>query len=178
MKFLRSYILFADWLNEKIGTGVAWLTTVMVLVVCYDVLTRYVFKTSSIAVQEMEWHLFALIFLLGAAFTLKHDRHVRVDVIYTKLSPKTKAWVDLFGSLIFLLPFALLVIWSSNNFVMNSFNIRETSPDPGGLPGRYLLKAAIPAGFVLVLLQGFSLAFKSLINIINPDSIKPELTND
>ena len=137
----------------------------MVLVVCYDVVTRYFLKKSSVAVQELEWHLFAIIFLVGAAYTLKYDRHVRVDVLYMKFKPKTKAWVNFLGSLIFLLPVCLIGIWSSKNFVMNSFLIGEGSPDPGGLPARYILKAVIPIGFFLLLLQGMALSFRSLIEI-------------
>ena len=117
------------------------------------------------AVQELEWHLFAIIFLVGAAYTLKYDRHVRVDVLYMKFKPKTKAWVNFLGSLIFLLPVCLIGIWSSKNFVMNSFLIGEGSPDPGGLPARYILKAVIPIGFFLLLLQGMALSFRSLIEI-------------
>ena len=115
--------------------------------------------------QELEWHLFAIIFLVGAAYTLKYDRHVRVDVLYMKFKPKTKAWVNFLGSLIFLLPVCLIGIWSSKNFVMNSFLIGEGSPDPGGLPARYILKAVIPIGFFLLLLQGMALSFRSLIEI-------------
>ncbi len=152
---------FIDSLNEKVGRGVAWLTTVLVLVVCYDVFMRYALNQTSIALQELEWHLFAVVFLVGAAYTLKHNRHVRVDVLYVNFSPRTRAWVNFLGSLLFLIPFSLLVIWASWNFVANSFAIRETSPDPGGLPARYLVKAAIPVGFVLLLLQGLSLAVRS-----------------
>lgn len=166
MKVITAILRAIDALNEFIGNAVSWLTTLMVLVVCYDVLMRYALKRSSIAIQELEWHLFAVIFLIGAAFTLKHDRHVRVDLFYTKFSPRAKAWVDFLGSLFFLIPFAILVIWASQNFVGNSFGMRETSPDPGGLPARYLLKAAIPAGFVLVLLQGLALACRSLMTAL------------
>jgi TRAP-type mannitol/chloroaromatic compound transport system permease small subunit len=141
----------------------------MVLVVCYDVFTRYLLKNSMVAVQELEWHLFAVIFLIGAAYTLKNEKHVRVDIFYVKLSKKRQAWINLLGSILFLIPFSILVIWSSQNFVINSFNIREISPDPGGLPARYLLKACIPLGFFLVLLQGFSLTFTSLLTILGED---------
>ncbi|HEX9654139.1 MAG TPA: TRAP transporter small permease subunit [bacterium] len=153
---------FIDSLNEKIGTVVSWLTTLLVLVVGYDVFTRYLLKRSSIAVQELEWHLFAVIFLLGAAYTLKHDRHVRVDVLYQKFSPQTRGWINFVCSLFFLIPFALLVIWASYEFVASSFRIGETSPDPGGLPARFVLKACLPLGFFLVFLQGLSLAIHSL----------------
>jgi TRAP-type mannitol/chloroaromatic compound transport system permease small subunit len=120
-------------------------------------------------VQELEWHLFAIIFLLGAAYTLKRDRHVRVDILYLKFSPKTRAWVDLLGSIFLLLPFCILVIFASHKFVFNSFLIQETSPDPGGLPARYLLKACIPIGFFLVLLQGFSQSAKSFLAVMQKD---------
>lgn len=166
MKFLRLYIKFIDHLNEKVGQSVSWLTTLMVLVVCYDVFTRYVLKSSSVAVQELEWHLFAIIFLIGAAYTLKVDRHVRVDVVYTRLSPKGKAWVNFLGSLIFLIPFSILVIWASLNFVKSSYMMGETSPNPGGLPARYVLKGCIPASFFLLLLQAIAFAFKSLLTIL------------
>jgi TRAP-type mannitol/chloroaromatic compound transport system permease small subunit len=163
MKALRYYIRLIDKLNEKIGYIVSWLTTLLVLVVCYDVFTRYLLRKSSIAIQELEWHLFAVIFLLGAAYTLKQDRHVRVDVFYSKFSARGRAWVNLLGGLVFLVPFSILVIYTSSDFVINSFLIKETSPDPGGLPARYILKACIPIGFGLVLLQGISMIFRSIL---------------
>lgn len=171
MRFLKTYIRIVDNLNEKIGVFVSWLTSVLVLVVCYDVFTRYFLKESSVGVQELEWHIFAIIFLIGAGYTLKYDRHVRVDVFYMKFSGKAKAWVDFLGSLIFLIPFCLLGIWSAKAFVINSFIIRESSPDPGGLPARYLLKAVIPIGFFLLMLQGFALAFRSLMELLGEQSL-------
>lgn len=166
MHALKKIADFIDGVNEKVGFLVSWLTTLLVLVVCYDVFTRYVLKKSSIAVQELEWHLFAIIFLIGAAYTLKHDRHVRVDVIYMNFSPRVQAWINFLGSLIFLIPFSVLVIISSEKFVLNSLKIMETSPDPGGLPARFVLKACIPLGFFLVLLQGISLAINSLMTVL------------
>ena len=152
---------FIDHLNEKAGIFTGWLTVVLVLLVCYDVFTRYLLQSSSTGVQELEWHLFAVIFLIAAAYTLKHDKHVRVDILYIKLSPAKKAWINFFGSIIFLIPFSILIIYTSKDFVINSFLIGETSPDPGGLPARYILKACIPLAFLLLLLQGVSLAIKS-----------------
>lgn len=169
----RSYVRFANRLNEKVGFGVSWLTSLLVLVVCYDVFTRYLLKNSIVAVQELEWHLFAVIFLVGAAYTLKHDRHVRVDVFYTRFSEKTKAWIDFAGSLVFLIPFCLLAIWTSRTFVGTAYAIGETSPDPGGLPARFVLKSAIPVGFFLLLLQGIALALGSLLKAVG-DPVDPE----
>lgn len=167
MKALHAYIRFADGLNERVGSIIAWLTTVLVIVVCYDVFTRYLLKNSLVAVQELQWHLFALIFLIGAAYSLKHDKHVRVDVFYSRFSPRGQAWVNLIGSLLFLIPFCIIVIYSSQTFVANAFHIGEISPDPGGLPSRWILKAAIPLGFILLLLQGLALACRSLLTILN-----------
>ncbi len=166
MKLIHAYIRFTDALNEKVGYVISWFSTLLVLVVCYDVFTRYVLNSSKVAVQEMEWHIFALIFLIGAAYTLKEDGHVRVDVFYSHMNPRNKAIVDLLGCVIFLIPFSILVIWTSIKFVEMSWVIREVSPDPGGLPARYLLKASITAGFVLVLLQGVAMALRNLLTLL------------
>jgi TRAP-type mannitol/chloroaromatic compound transport system permease small subunit len=134
-------------------------------VVSYDVIVRYLFEKSSVGLQELEWHIFALIFLLAAAYTLEIDEHVRVDVFFTRFSVKKKAWVDFIGSVIFLIPFCIIVILSSYEFIEISVRVGETSPDAGGLPARYILKSVIPISFFLMLLQGIALAFKSLIKI-------------
>lgn len=166
MNLLIRVVRLIDGLNEWVGRLVAWLTTFLVLVVCFDVVTRYLLNESMVAVQELEWHVFALIFLLGAAYTLKEDGHVRVDVFYSHMAPKKKALIDLIGCLFLLIPFAILVVGTSKAFVQMSWAVHEGSPNPGGLPARYLLKAAIPAGFVLVLLQGISLAVRSFLVLV------------
>ena len=175
MHFLRAYVCLADRLNERIGVAVSWLTTVLVAVVCYDVFTRYLLKSSLVAVQELQWHLFSVIFLVGAAYTLKHGKHVRVDVFYNRFPARTRAWVDFIGSLVFLLPFCLVAIWCSHTFVFNAFIIGEGSPDPGGLPARFILKAAIPVGFLLLALQGLALASGSLLRIAGSRAIDPAM---
>lgn len=163
MNFLKGYIKLIDGLNEKIGIFVAWLTTLLVLNVFYDTVMRYAFNKGSIGMQEMEWHIFSAIFLIGAAYTLKHDGHVRVDIFYTKLSVRGKAWIDLIGTFAFLIPFCLIVIYATKGFILNSWAVREMSPDPGGLPARYILKTLIPFGFSLLILQGIAEAFKCIL---------------
>lgn len=158
---MKNLSLIIDAFNKKIGHAVSWLSLLLVIVVCYDVVVRYVFKESSVALQELEWHLFAIIFMAAAGYTLLVDEHVRVDVIYTRFSFKTQAWINFFGSLIFLIPFCAVIIISSYDFVVNSFLNSETSPDAGGLPARYLLKALIPVSLFLLLIQGISQAIKS-----------------
>ena len=120
----------------------------------------------------MKVSIFAIIFLMAAAYTLKSDQHVRVDVLYTRFSPKVQAWVNIAGSLIFLIPFCLLVMWTSWNFVRSSFMMREGSPNPGGLPARYLLKGVIPISFLLLLLQGVSTTFKAILTITEHEHTK------
>ena len=154
-----------DRINEWIGRKISWLTSLLVLVICGDVVMRYFFNTSSAGVFELEWHIFAVIFLLGAAYTLKHDKHVRVDVFYGRFTAKQKAWVNLTGTVLFLLPFCIVVISSSYKFVENSFRFQESSPDPGGLPARFIIKSTITIGFFLLLMQSISLIFRSIVTI-------------
>ncbi len=115
-------------------------------------------------VQELECHLFALIVLVAGGYTLREDGHVRVDIVYRSrwVGDRGRAWIDLLGIFLFLMPFCLLVIWASMPFVAQSFSLGEGSPDPGGLPYRFLLKAAIPVGFMFLLLQGFAMAVRSV----------------
>lgn len=145
------------------------LTALLVVLVTIDVVNRYFLNLSSVAVQELEWHLFAAAFLIGAAYTLREDSHVRVDLFYSKLKPKTQAWINLTGFVLFFLPFCVVVIISSKDFITMSFNIAEKSPDPGGLPARYILKSILPISFVFLILQGISLFLKSLLTILDKE---------
>lgn len=165
MKIIKKYIQWIDIINNKIGSATSWLILALILVITYDVIVRYLFQSSSVAMQELEWHLFAIIFLLSAGYTLKIDEHVRVDVFYSRFSERKQAWINLLGSFFFLIPFCIILIISSENFVLISFRVGETSPDAGGLPARYILKALIPISFFFLLLQGISVALKSLIKI-------------
>ncbi len=173
---LKRFVTAIDSFSEYSGRIVSWLVLAIVLLICYDVMMRYLFHSGSVALQELEWHLFALLFLLSAAYTLKHDQHVRVDLFYRSrwMNDTRRAWVDLFGNLLFLLPFCILVIYSSWPFVFNSWQFAETSPDPGGLPYRYLLKAVIPLAFFMLILQGSANIVRCLQTILN----KSDKTNE
>lgn len=154
-----------DACNEHIGRLSGWLVLLMVLIGVWNVVGRYIGKAigqnlSSNALLEGQWYLFDLVFLLGAAYTLKHNDHVRVDVFYRNWSPQVKALVDLLGTILFLIPFCLMILVFSWDTIVTSWEIREVSPDPGGLP-RYPIKAMIVISFVLLILQGISLAIKS-----------------
>jgi len=133
---------------------------------------RYFFSSGSVALQELEWHLFAVIFLCGAAYTFKHDDHVRLDLFYQSrfMDAHRRAWVNLLGGIFMLVPFCCLVIYCAWPFVALSYSSLEGSPDPGGLPYRWLLKASIPAGFALLLLQGLGDILKNLHYLLSARS--------
>lgn len=154
-----------DYFTNLIGKLAYWLVLIMIGVGVWNVLGRYIGNAigqnlSSNALIETQWYLFDLVFLLGAAYTLQHGEHVRVDVFYARWSRRRRAIADLFGTLFFLLPFSVLVIVFSWGAVTKSWAVRETSPDPGGLI-RYPIKTMIIVSFVLLILQGISDAIKN-----------------
>jgi TRAP-type mannitol/chloroaromatic compound transport system permease small subunit len=156
-----------DALNDRIGLGIRWLALIMVLLGAFNAIARYLTRyvgvsLSSNAYLDLQWYLFSLIFLLGAAYGLRHDVHVRVDVLYSRLWPKARAWIDLAGTVLFLLPFSVVMLFVSWPAVRNSWAIHEMSPDPGGLP-RYPIKTVILLSFVLLVLQGFSQIVKQVM---------------
>jgi len=157
---MREFARRIDWFQERLGRAVSWLMFAMVAVVFCDVVFRYLFNRSSVFTQELEWHLFGIVYLLAAGYTFLYDEHVRVDILYAKLSPRKKAWVDFVLIFVMLVPSCLLVVYTSIPFVRNSFVVNEGSPDPGGIPLRWALKSVIIIGFLLLLLQGLSEAIK------------------
>ena len=138
---------------NKIGSWISWLNVVLVVLICADVIMRYFFNFTEKWVIEMEWHLFAALFLIGASYTFKHDKHVRVDVFYQNFSERRKLWVNLIGNVIFLIPWCIVVMYASMKYANVSFSYLEGSPDPNGLPARYIIKYVITIGFFLLLLQ-------------------------
>jgi TRAP-type mannitol/chloroaromatic compound transport system permease small subunit len=174
MNLLIQISRWVDTLNEWIGRGVAWVTALLVVVIFVDVVMRYTFNTSFVFTQELEWHLFGFIFLIGAGYTLLHDGHVRVDIIYQRIGFKGRAWINLIGVLIFLIPGCLMVISTSWRFTVTSFAMLEGSPDPGGIPFRFIVKGFIPVGFVLLLLQGISLGIHSFLQITGFETAQEE----
>ena len=174
MNAIKLLCHWIDSLNQWVGRGVAWVTLGLVLVVFIDVVMRYLFNTSFVFTQELEWHLFGFIFLIGAGYTLLHDGHVRVDIIYQRLGFKGQAWVNFCGVLLFLIPGCIMVITTGWKFTATSFAILEGSPDPGGIPFRFILKGCIPVGFTLLLLQGLSLGMHSFMQILGMEEAKEE----
>jgi TRAP-type mannitol/chloroaromatic compound transport system permease small subunit len=147
-------------LVDLAGRAASWLALAIVLLMAANVILRYLFSVGSVWAQELEWHLLAPLILFVIAWGLQQGEHVRVDVVYTHFSPRTKEWVNLASALL-CLAIAGLVIWLSLRYVEQSWSIGEKSSDPGGLPYRWLLKALIPLGFVLLVLQSLAEIGKS-----------------
>lgn len=166
---MKRWLRVADWIdriNEWTGRAVYWMALVMVGIGAFNAIARSLDKYTGLGLSsnswlELQWYLFSLVFLLGAAYTLKHDDHVRVDVLYSNLSRTGRAWINILGTLLFLVPFCVLVLVMSWDFVINSWTTLEQSSDPGGLP-RYPIKTVIPIALVLVLLQGVSLTIREI----------------
>jgi TRAP-type mannitol/chloroaromatic compound transport system permease small subunit len=151
-----------DRVSGWVGSFSALLLLLLLTNVFYDVVMRYVFNDVSIGMQELEWHLYSVIFLLGIAYTLSVDGHVRVDLFYERLNPSRRALVDILGTLLLLWPFCLLVAGYGIGFAQEAYQLGETSGDPGGLPYRWLIKAMIPVAFVCVLISSIGFMLHSL----------------
>jgi len=153
---LRELARKIDRFQEHWGRGISWLMFGMVVVVFGDVIFRYLFNRSWVFIQELEWHLFGLVYLLAAGYTMLYDEHVRIDIVYAKFSPRKKAWFDFVLLWVFFFPSCLMIIYTTWPFLKHSFAVNEGSPDPGGIPARWALKSVIILGFALLILQGIS----------------------
>ncbi len=155
MRLLLSFSALIDALNEKIGNFCNWLVLLACVVSAGNAMVRYAYDTSSNAWLEIQWYMFAVIVMLGASYTMKRNEHVRVDIFYMTLSRRGQLWVDILGTLVFLLPTCTILAWLSWPFFIQSFNVNEHSSNAGGLL-RWPIKLVLPVGFALVALQGVS----------------------
>ena len=160
---LQTLAILLDRLADKTGHIIAWLTLAMVFITFAVVVLRKLFESGSIALQESVSYLHAAVFMLATAYTLKQDGHVRVDIFYQKYSARTRAWVDLLGTLLLLFPVCLYIFFSSLEYVSASWSMLEGSREAGGLDGVFLLKTAIPVMAILLLLQGCSIILHKLL---------------
>ena len=153
---MQALIQRLEQISEQSGRATAWLTLFMVLITFLVVVLRYLFNTGWIAMQESVSYLHAMVFMLGAAYTLKHDGHVRVDIFYSKMTTQQQARVDFFGCLLLLIPVCLFITISSWGYVLTAWSLREGSPEAGGLPFVYLLKTTMLLMTLLLLIQGLA----------------------
>lgn len=145
-----------DPLMVAIGRWVSWIWLALLAIIVLNVLLRYAFGEGRIEFEEIQWHLYSVGFLLGMSYAYQADAHIRVDVLHERFGARTQAWIELYGILLLLLPFVALVLIFSVPFVLQSYAVGEVSQAPGGLPYRWLIKAALPLGFLLLLLAAIS----------------------
>jgi len=162
---LRAIANKLDWFAERTGRFIACLTLGMVVITFTVVVLRYLFHSGSIALQESITYLHATLFMLGAAWTLKQDGHVRVDIFYSKHSRRTRAWIDLVGTLLLLFPVCGFILFSSLDYVAASWSVQEGSQEAGGLDAVFLLKTTIPVMAVLLMLQGCAIILNNILII-------------
>ena len=175
MKSLLTISRATDALNERVGRAAIWLVLVMALVSAGNALTRYLFNQSSNAWLELQWYLFAAVFLLCAGYTLLHNEHIRIDVLSSRLSARSRLWIDIFGTLLFLLPVSLFIVWLSWPVFVNAWVSGEMSSNAGGLI-RWPARLLVPAGFLLLSLQGLSELIKrvaALMGLIADPMARP-----
>lgn len=151
-----------DRFSNLMGWIAGLLNLVMLVNVFYDAIMRYFFRSGSIALQEMEWHLFSIVFLFGMAYTLKEDAHVRVDILYDHFSPRWKAVVNIGGTLLFLIPLCVLIIEGSIWYVHEAYTSSEISGDPGGLTHRWLIKSVIPASLIFLVVSACGFVVRNI----------------
>lgn len=164
-----------DAIVEIAGRFGAWCGFALLLVMASNVLMRYLFRTGSIALQELEWHLMAPVSLLCIAYAIKHEGHIRVDILYARMSERTRQTIELISCLC-ALALCVIIVQLSIPYVMQAFDIGERSPDPGGLPYRWIVKSMIPAGFVFLGLQSLAATLRALEPFLNqkPPAANPE----
>jgi TRAP-type mannitol/chloroaromatic compound transport system permease small subunit len=143
---------FIDPIIEQLGRWVSLIWLILLGVIVLNVLLRYAFSEGRIELEELQWHLYSIGFLLGLSYAYKADTHIRVDVVHERLGPHIQAWIELYGILLFLLPLIALILIFSVPFVLSSYQLHEVSQAPGGLPLRWLIKAFLPIGFIFLLL--------------------------
>jgi len=154
-----------DRTNMILGKAMGWLMLGLVLLVTADVIARYLFNTGAVLVQELEWWMFSIIFLTCGGYTFLYEEHVRVDILYSRMPFRWKKYTDILCAFIFLFPMCALVTITSFWFIEESWNVGEISPDPGGMPAYYVLKAFIPFGFIMLALQGVVHVYRSFMEL-------------
>ncbi len=169
MQSLQNLIAIIDRFTEALGRVLAWLVLLMMLAMAGVVVLRYVLELGSIALQESITYMHACLFMLGLAYTLKHDGHVRVDIFYRNFSTRQQAWVNSLGGIIFLLPLCLFIVGISWEFVLQSWAVGEVSTEPGGIPAVFLLKTLLPLMAITLSFQGVAEIFRNALLLIHTD---------
>ncbi len=170
MPRLQALVQTIDAFTSGTGRALSWLVLAMALLTAAVVVLRYGLNIGSIAMQEAITYLHGTLFMLGAAYTLRYDGHVRVDIFYRRFSPRTRAWINALGGLVFLLPLCAFIGGISWHYVTESWAIRETSPEPGGIPAVFLLKTLLPLMAAQLFLQGLAETLRNALFLIEDEA--------
>ncbi len=177
MNFLLRISKGIDWFNEWVGVAMYWLCLAMSLIAAYNAMVRWIggifkWQLASNTAIELQWYLFGIMFLLGSAYVLKRNGHVRIDLLFGRYSPRTQSWVDVIGFFVAFLPFYAFMTYTTFHFAEKSWQTLEISPDPGGLP-YYPIKTIIPIAFALLLIQGISELIKRIAHLLGNEDYAP-----
>lgn len=159
---------------DGLGNFCSILMLLMIANVFYDVIMRYFFNDVSIGMQELEWHLFAAMFMFGIAYTLKEDAHVKVDIFFDKMSVNKQAVINIFGSLFFALPITVVILYYSIDYTLEAYNMGEGSADPGGLPHRWIVRSVIPLSSFFLILAIVHVVLRNIQLLITPSCVNNE----
>ncbi len=169
MSPVGTLIQLIDAFTARLGHGLAWLALAMALITTLIVVLRYGFNIGSIAAQEAVIYMHGCLFMLGASYALQQDSHVRVDIFYRNFNPRTRAWVNSLGAIVFLLPLCIFILVGSWNYVLESWVILERSPEPGGLPAVFMLKSLLPLMALNLLLQALAELLRNAMLLVSGD---------
>lgn len=159
------FSVIIDTLVRVIGHAVSWLSVLLVIVILTQILLRYVFGMGQIFLEEAQWHLYAIIVMFGISFGVVDNSHIRMDLIYSRLSDRKKEWIEIFAQVCFVLPFALILFLKGIDLVSDAWRVNEGSPSPGGIPWRWAIKAVLPASMMLYMLASVSRTIRALHNL-------------
>jgi len=178
----KKYMNFLHNALRKIIDTMGYMCVILMLLmvanVFYDVLMRYFFNDVSIGMQELEWHLFAAMFMFGIGYTLKEDGHVRVDIFYEKWLPHTQAKMDILAALVFALPIAVIVMYYGYSYTLDAYQMNEGSPDPGGLPSRWIIRSVIPLSNLFLILCIFYTILENVLKLKRPNVHEDHIHNE
>lgn len=166
MSILQAAVRSIDAITDYSGRALAWLSLGMAILTALIVVLRYGFNLGSITSQEAVIYMHGCLFMLGAAYTLKTDGHVRVDIFYQRFHTRTRAWINSLGGIVFMLPLCVFIFGISWNYVIESWTIREISPEPGGIPAVFLLKSLLPLMAFNLLLQGVAEILRNALILV------------
>ncbi|MBT3307586.1 MAG: TRAP transporter small permease subunit [Alphaproteobacteria bacterium] len=168
---------FLDNLITKIGVAAAWTAIPLILVIIFDVITRRFLVLGSTKLQEMEWHLHTILFAFCLGYAYLRDSHVRIELVRERLSQRTQWWIELLGCLLFLIPYSMIVLYHGGEWWSRSFFVGEDSDSATGLPFRWIIKMALPLGFVFLLLATIAIFFRKVIQLFGPPELRDKVTS-